>query len=205
MLMASLQFHWGIDQHALFSSPLLAVGWAASLLLFWNIVIIVMQERYDYFTRSQKSTRYRPRRRLLVWETSHALFSSGLFAVSFSINLKASINDQPLKGFTHLLDRAQCFDTRHPGCAVGITADTMLGLFASIQWGFVGFLTYYNVKGIQQNERRPMRYDRYNRYDTELSEGVHRRHRDEEKDLQYKSSKRRNRGQLLLLLLECEC
>lgn len=93
MMMASLQFHWGIDQHALFNSSLLTVAWAASLLLCWNIIIIIMQERYDYFTRSQKSTRYRPRRRLLAWETAHALFSTGLIAVSFSASLKASIKD----------------------------------------------------------------------------------------------------------------
>lgn len=90
-MMASLQFHWGIDQHALYDSPLVAVSWAATLLLFWNTIIIVMQERYDYFTRSKKSTKYRPRRRLLVWETAHALFSTGIFTVSFS-SFKASIN-----------------------------------------------------------------------------------------------------------------
>lgn len=93
MMFAALHFHWGIDPHALFNSPLLSVGWAATLLLFWNIIIIIMQERYDYFTRSQQSTRYRPRRRLLVWETSHALFSTGIFAVSLAASLKASIND----------------------------------------------------------------------------------------------------------------
>lgn len=93
MMMAALHFHWGIDQHALFNSPLLSVGWAATFLMFWNTIIIIMQERYDYFTRSKKSDRYRPRRRLLVWETAHFLFSAGLFSVSFSASLKTGIND----------------------------------------------------------------------------------------------------------------
>lgn len=81
----------------------------------------------------------------------------------------------------------------------------MLCLFAFIQWGFVGFLTYYNVKGIRQNERRPGRYYGYERHGTELSDFGHRRHRDEEKDLRSTSSKRRNQGQPPLLLFESEC
>lgn len=90
-MMASLHFHWGgIDPHALFDSPLLDVGWVATLLLLWNTLTIIMQERYDYFTRSKTSTKYRPRRRLLVWETAHALFSTGLLAVSFSPSLRAN-------------------------------------------------------------------------------------------------------------------
>lgn len=68
MLMAALEFHLGIDESALFGSPLLALGWTATLLLLWNLVIVVFQERYDFFTRSEKSlTKYRPRKRLLVW------------------------------------------------------------------------------------------------------------------------------------------
>lgn len=88
--MASLQFHWAVEKGALFDSPLLTVGWTASVLLLWNFIIIVMQERYDFYTRSKKSYKYRPRRRLLVWEVAHLLFSSGLLAVSFSIDLEIS-------------------------------------------------------------------------------------------------------------------
>lgn len=87
MLTASLQFHWAIDKGALFDSPLITLGWAATVLLLWNFVIVIMQERYDYFTRSKTSNRYRPRRRLLVWEAAHAVFSTALFAVSLSIIL----------------------------------------------------------------------------------------------------------------------
>lgn len=90
MLMASLQFHWAFDKGALFDSPLLAVGWTATVLLLWNCILIVWQERYDFYTRSEKSDKYRPRRRLFIWEVAHLLFSLGLFAVSFSINLKVS-------------------------------------------------------------------------------------------------------------------
>lgn len=92
MLMASLQFHWAFDKGALFDSPLLAVGWTATVLLLWNYIIIVWQERYDFYTRSEKSHKYRQRRRLFVWEAAHFLFSLGLFAVSFSIDLKVSTN-----------------------------------------------------------------------------------------------------------------
>lgn len=90
MLMASLQFHWAVEKGALFDSPLLTVGWTSTVLLLWNFIIIVMQERYDFYTRSKKSYDYRPRKRLLVWEVAHFLFSLGLLAVSLSIGLEFS-------------------------------------------------------------------------------------------------------------------
>lgn len=91
MFMASLQFHWGIAKGALLDSPLISVGWAATILLLWNLIITTMQERYDYFTRSQHSKRYRPRRRLVVWELTHFVFSAALFGVSFYISFENDI------------------------------------------------------------------------------------------------------------------
>ncbi|KAG6362384.1 hypothetical protein INS49_010614 [Diaporthe citri] len=123
MLMASLVFHWGVDKDALFNSPMMTVGWTATVLLLWNFVISIMQERYDFFTRSKDSHMYRSRQRLFVWELAHALFSTGILA-----------------GWSVLLRKAQCLDNRRPGCTIGIAASAMLGGFASAQWGFVLFI-----------------------------------------------------------------
>lgn len=93
MLMAALEFHWGIDKSALFGSPLLALGWTATVLLLWNLIIVMFQERYDFFTRSEKNlTKYRPRKRLLVWEITHFVFVAGIASVSFSPTSKIAID-----------------------------------------------------------------------------------------------------------------
>lgn len=93
MLIASLVFHWGVDKDALFNSPLMTVSWTATVLLLWNFVITIWQERYDFFTRSkEESDMYRSRQRLFVWELAHALFSTGIFSVSFSIGLRIAIS-----------------------------------------------------------------------------------------------------------------
>lgn len=88
MLMASLVFHWAVDKDALFNSPLMIVSWTAAVVLLWNFFSSIIQERYDFFTRSkQESEMYRSRQRLFVWELAYALFSTGILAVSFSTSL----------------------------------------------------------------------------------------------------------------------
>ncbi|KAL2278754.1 hypothetical protein FJTKL_14205 [Diaporthe vaccinii] len=130
MLMASLVFHWAIDKDALFNSALMIVSWTATVVLLWNFFSSIMQERYDFFTRSkQESEMYRARQRLFVWELAYALFSTGILA-----------------GWTVLLVRAQCSDSRRPGCTIGIAADAMLCGFAFAQWVFVLFEGHYVYK-----------------------------------------------------------
>ncbi|KAI7775210.1 hypothetical protein LA080_007161 [Diaporthe eres] len=120
MLMASLVFHWAIDKDALFNSALMIVSWTATVVLLWNFFSSIMQERYDFFTRSkQESEMYRARQRLFVWELAYALFSTGILA---------------------------CSDSRRPGCTIGIAADAMLCGFAFAQWVFVLFEGHYVYK-----------------------------------------------------------
>lgn len=93
--MSAVLFHWNAPKGALSSSPLISLGFAGSVLLLYGFCFFIILERYDFFTRSKKSTKsrdYRPRRRLVVWEILHLVISSLIFAASFYISFTLTIN-----------------------------------------------------------------------------------------------------------------
>lgn len=205
MFMASLEFHWAISEHALFDSPVISVGWAVTVVLLCQCIFITMHERYDYFTRSKHSQRYRPRRRLLAWECAHLASSLALVGVSFYITRKIVIFffADRLKGWSALVAGA-CKDSRSPGCGVAIAADTLLGIFALIQLAFVIVVCHYVCTGRGRRKRENWQ-NTTSDSETEFSSPHGTRYIRKETRGRSISPRGPDRGQMLSPVLICTC